>query len=599
MSAPAPRQSPLRLISRSRAAWRRIGPFLGVTRWQVGALAVASMLAGLAEASLLAVIAAIATAVSVGGSTVETSLGPLTVDSSLPWVFAVGAVLALVRAGLQTLNAYLPSKMSATAMATLRQRLFDGFVGTSWPIQASQRNGLFHALMLGHVTSASGAVIIFAQGLSAFFMFTTMLVAAVVLDWPTAILIGTLSVSLFLVLRPLSRRTRRHAAQFAGESVEYSKGMEEVVQLAEERQVFGASPDYRHKVHTLIERVRRPLHHMRFISNLVPVVYQSIAFGILLVALAVVAQVELTSLASLTAVVLILLRSLTYGQQLQYSLTKGYELTPFMDTLRDAIDEYRAHPAQDGDQPMPAIRTIGMRGVGFSYAAGETTLSDFDFDVSAGEAVGIVGPSGAGKSTLVQLLLRLRQPDEGLLYVNGQDTRLIRRADWQRNVAYVPQSPQIFWGTVAENIAFDRADLTVVDIERAAKLAHVHDDILSWPRGYDTMIGDRASAVSGGQRQRLCLARALAARPSVLILDEPTSALDVHSEQLIQQSLESLKGEMTLFMVAHRLSTLAVCDRVMVVANGRLEAFDVPSRLRETNAFFRRAVDITRQQTGV
>ena len=141
--------------------------------------------------------------------------------------------------------------------------------------------------------------------------------------------------------------------------------------------------------------------------------------------------------------------------------------------------------------------------------------------------------------------------------------------------------------------------MTADDIERAARLAHVHDDVVSWPQGYDTVIGDRSSAVSGGQRQRLCLARALASRPSVLILDEPTSALDVHSEQLIQQSLESLKGETTLFMVAHRLSTLAVCDRVMVVAGGRLEAIGTPDRLRDTNAFFRRAVDITRQQSGV
>ena len=412
-----------------------------MTRRQVLVLAVTSMLAGLAEAGLLTVIAALATAVSAGRSTVETSLGPVPVEADVSWVFAVGFGLALLRAALQTVNAYLPSSMSATAMATLRERLFDGFVDTSWPVQASQRNGHFHALVTGHVTSAAGAVIILAQGLSAFFLFTTMLVSALVLDWVTAALIAALSVTLFLMLRPLSRQTRRYSAQFGEQSVEYSKGIEEVVQLAEERQVFGASEQYREKVHALIQTVRRPLHRLRFISNLVPVVHQSVAFVILLVALVVVAQLQL-HLADLpggrhphpAAVAVVRAAAAELPDQ-------GYELAPFLDTLREAIEHYRANPVQDGDRPMPALRTIGTREASFSYVPGRPTLDDFSFDVSCGEAVGIVGPSGAGKSTLVQLLLRLRDPDEGVLHVNGQDARTIRRADWHREVAYVPQSP--------------------------------------------------------------------------------------------------------------------------------------------------------------
>jgi ABC-type multidrug transport system fused ATPase/permease subunit len=126
-------------------------------------------------------------------------------------------------------------------------------------------------------------------------------------------------------------------------------------------------------------------------------------------------------------------------------------------------------------------------------------------------------------------------------------------------------------------------------VERAARLASIHDEIMSWPLGYETVVGPRADAVSGGQQQRICLARALAARPAVLVLDEPTSALDPHSETLIQRSLSALRHELTLFVIAHRMSTLDICDRVMVIEHGRLAAFDKIDRLERENPYFRSA----------
>jgi ABC-type multidrug transport system fused ATPase/permease subunit len=152
----------------------------------------------------------------------------------------------------------------------------------------------------------------------------------------------------------------------------------------------------------------------------------------------------------------------------------------------------------------------------------------------------------------------------------------------------VPQEPRLLHATVTENIRFDR-DLDQAAIERAARLAHIHDEIMSWEKGYETVVGPRADAVSGGQQQRLCLARALAATPEVLVLDEPTSALDPKSEARIQESLTDLKEGLTLFIIAHRMSTLDICDRVMVVIGGQLVAFDTIEALRENNAYYRSA----------
>jgi ABC-type multidrug transport system fused ATPase/permease subunit len=152
----------------------------------------------------------------------------------------------------------------------------------------------------------------------------------------------------------------------------------------------------------------------------------------------------------------------------------------------------------------------------------------------------------------------------------------------------VPQEPRLLHASVAENIRYFR-DIGDEDVQRAAKLARIHDDVMRWQRGYETIVGPRADAVSGGQKQRICLARALAARPEMLVLDEPTSALDPHSETLIQESLSALADELTLFIIAHRMSTLDTCDRVMVIMDGRLVAFDTKELLQEQNHYYRSA----------
>jgi len=161
-------------------------------------------------------------------------------------------------------------------------------------------------------------------------------------------------------------------------------------------------------------------------------------------------------------------------------------------------------------------------------------------------------------------------------------------ADWHRLVSYVPQEPRLLHASVADNIRYFRS-LDDDAVQRAARLARIHDDIMEWPQGYGSIVGPRADAVSGGQKQRICLARALVARPAMLVLDEPTSALDPRSETLIQDSLTALKHELTLFIVAHRMSTLDMCDRVMVIIDGRLAAFDTRDELQEHNAYYRSA----------
>jgi ABC-type multidrug transport system fused ATPase/permease subunit len=235
--------------------------------------------------------------------------------------------------------------------------------------------------------------------------------------------------------------------------------------------------------------------------------------------------------------------------------------------------------------------------VSFGYRPDVPVLSDINFEVSAGEAIGVIGPSGAGKSSTVQILLRLREPSAGRFLVNGLPASEFSRVDWQSRVSYVPQEPNLLHATVADNIRYFR-EIDDAQVERAARLAHIHDEIVGWANGYETIVGPRADAVSGGQQQRICLARALAARPDILILDEPTSALDPRSEALVRKSLDELKHELTLFIIAHGSTLLDICDRAMVIVEGRLEAFDTVQALAEATTYHRSIAGLGLEAVG-
>src|SRR4029077_4069290 len=299
----------------------------------------------------------------------------------------------------------------------------------------------------------------------------------------------------------------------------------------------------------------------------------------------------------LGAIVLLLLRAAQSGLQVQTAYQTLNQSLPFIERTQRAEQRYAASRQAKGQLPLPSVRTLAFENISFAYRSERPVLSGISFEATGTEAIGIIAPSGAGKSTLIQVLLQLRPPDGGRYLVNGVDVERYAPEDWHRHVSYVPQEPRLVHASVADNIRFFR-DVDDEAVERAGRLARIHDDIMGWSDGYETIVGPRADAVSGGQQQRICLARALVAQPEVLVLDEPTSALDPHSETLIQESLTALKSGMTLFIIAHRMSTLDMCDRVMVILDGRLVAFDTKALLQEHNPYYRTASSIAMGAPG-
>ncbi len=236
---------------------------------------------------------------------------------------------------------------------------------------------------------------------------------------------------------------------------------------------------------------------------------------------------------------------------------------------------------QDGEQTLPAVRgALRFEGVDFAYPDGAPILSGFDLDVAAGSTVAVVGPTGAGKSTLIRLILRLRDVSGGRVTLDGVDVRDLRLDDLRRAVGLVSQGTFLFPGTVRDNIAYGAPDATADQVQAAARAAEAHEFIAALPDGFDTVVGERGQKLSGGQAQRLCIARALLKDAPVLVLDEATSAVDNETEAAIQRSLERLQAahKKTMIVIAHRLSTIrhadhiVVMDRGAVVESGRHEA---------------------------
>ncbi|MBD2412408.1 LuxR family transcriptional regulator [Nostoc calcicola FACHB-389] len=208
--------------------------------------------------------------------------------------------------------------------------------------------------------------------------------------------------------------------------------------------------------------------------------------------------------------------------------------------------------------------------VSFGYQTGESLLKDINLLVSPGEAIALVGASDAGKTTFVNLLPRFYNPKAGQILIDGIDIRDVKLHSLRRQIGIVPQQSIMFSGTIAQNIAFGQDFFDMQEVTAAAKIANAHEFISELPEGYRTWVGEGGVNLSSGQRQRIAIARAVYLNPQILILDEATSALDSESEALVQEALERLMQNRTVFIIAHRLSTLRKCDRILVLEQGKI-----------------------------
>ncbi len=234
--------------------------------------------------------------------------------------------------------------------------------------------------------------------------------------------------------------------------------------------------------------------------------------------------------------------------------------------------------------------------VSFAYDPERPILKDISFVIPPGHKVAVVGASGAGKSTLARLLFRFYDVSSGAILINGQDLRSVTQKSLRAAVGVVPQDTVLFNDTLRYNIAYARPDASQEDIERAARAANVHDFIVSLPKGYDTLVGERGLKLSGGEKQRVAIARVILKKAKILVFDEATSSLDTHTEQAIMESLRSAAENHTTLAIAHRLSTIVDADRILVMENGRVAESGSHQQLLSHRGLYARLWELQQQE---
>lgn len=361
--------------------------------------------------------------------------------------------------------------------------------------------------------------------------------------------------------------------------------------------VLNREEDFIEKFRDKAYKSTRLLTYIRFIQQIPrPVVETTAVMGMLLVAAVLVWQERPMSgiIPILTLFAMATVRLMPSVQQMisQYTNVRYnlVSLNPIYQDLKD-LEKYNTKFAEDrkSQKPLALGSSIEINNVSYSYPdSNEQALKNVSITIPRGKAVAFVGPSGAGKTTMVDLILGLLEPEGGEIMVDGFNIQENISA-WQRNMGYIPQSIYLADETLRSNIAFGVPEDEIDDakVEHAVKLAQLEDMVCQLSDGLDTIIGEHGTRLSGGQRQRIGIARALYHNPKVLVMDEATSALDNITEKQITNAIQSLKGERTLVMIAHRLTTVKDCDKLYFMENGRIIQEGTYQSLVNSNVRFR------------
>ncbi len=569
--------------------YRRVSDLDPAAGRRLSAVAALSFLGGVIEAGLLVVLARIAVTVADGKHGLFVVPG---------WRVSIGGALLVasgalvVKVVVNTVSSWVAASTAAHVLGATRFALLGGFFRANWARQSVERTGELQELMTTHVDRTTAVVLAMAGLVTSVLSVATLVAASLAVNPVAAASITVAGLLLSALLRPVSAMARRNGAGQAAAGRAFAGAVSESVGMAREVRTFGVADRVLGRLHRLHDVQAHTYERSRFLLLLAPQLYQSAALLVLIAGIALLGIRGVSSLDEVGPVVLLLLRALSYGQQAQSNYHQLNDSAPYIDELRRQRSRYAADAAVEGERTLGEMGELEMDGVSFAYQPASPVLHDVSFRVRAGETIGVIGPSGSGKSTLIQLLLGLRRPVSGAVRLDGVDTGQFSSDQWCRKVSFVPQDPRLFAGTVAENIAFFRP-VDAAAIEKAALLAHLHDEIEALPHGYDEPIGPGDRSLSGGQQQRLCIARALVTEPALLLLDEPTSALDVRSEARIQETLAGLRGTVTLVIVAHRMTTLAACDRILVLTDGRVQGYDAHDRLLTTSAFYEEALRLS------
>jgi len=405
------------------------------------------------------------------------------------------------------------------------------------------------------------------------------------------------------VLQPVLRKLRKGHRRLRQEYGEMTSVLQEVVsgirlvksfrgEPYEDARFLGASAHY--------SRGMTRMQRLALLAGpLTEVLGTIIALGVLWIGAREVLQTQTMDGGILITFMVLVMRLLQPIKQLSQAPTTAQQSLAAAERLFEVLDQRTETATDRGTRALDGVRDgVAFESVDFSYGA-EPVLHDISFTAPRGSVVALVGASGAGKSTLVDLIPRFIEPTAGRITIDGVDTRELRLESLRALTGIVSQDMVLFHDTVRANIAYGaESRYTQAQVEAAARAANAHDFIVALPQGYDTVLGERGTRLSGGQRQRLAIARALLTDPPILILDEATSALDTESERLVQEAIDRLLAGRTVFVIAHRLSTVVHAAQILVMEQGRIVERGTHAELLARGGAYARLHAMQQRPTG-
>ncbi|MEX1219934.1 MAG: ABC transporter ATP-binding protein [Solirubrobacterales bacterium] len=510
----------------------------------------------------------------------------------------VGLILgaAVLRLGLTMVRRIVAGKVSLAVEFDLRRKLYGHLQRLELGFFDNQQTG---QLMSRATVDLQAIRFFLGYGLIFFSqsLLTVVLAGAVMFvlnPWLAAI---ALAPAPFIILtavrftrqsRPAMQEVQQRMAEMTAEAEESVTGIRVIKAFAQEDQQFLR---FQGSVSRLFDQSIKSTRIQAFFSPLIGALPQLGAAAVLLVGGTAVINGNL-DLGEFTAFYTYMIMLASPMRMVGMALGMGQRAIAAGNRLFELLDRDPEITSPEGAPPLPAgDGSLRLDGISLRYSP-ETpeALSGIDLDIAGGSRVALVGPSGSGKTSLVSLIARLYDPSSGSISVDGADLREVDIQSIRSQMAYVSEDSFLFGDTVAGNIAYSRGDASRQDVERAAKLAQAHDFITELPDGYDTVVGERGLTLSGGQRQRVAIARAILADPRVLILDDATSSLDATTEQRIRAGLDEAMRGRTTFVIGHRLSTISLADRIVLMADGRITDAGTHDELLERSDLYRQLI---------
>src|SRR5215468_108193 len=494
---------------------------------------------------------------------------------------AIMAVVPVINGAIGILQTYETTRVGQLVMRDLRDRLYAHLQTLSLAFFTGTRTGEIQSRLANDVGGVQTVVTTTASSILAnVVIFTSTVVAMVILSWQLTI-VALITVPAFFWLTKTVGERRRQVARSTQESLAAMSALSEEtlsvsgVLLAK---AFGNQARDTTRYHEENQRLADLEVRQQMIGQGFYAIVQSF-LSITPAAVYLIAGLLLahgTAVSAGTIVAFTTLQTRLYfpiGQLLQVSVEVRSSLALFdrifeyLDVVHDIVD---APDAVD----LPAISGGGrveLREVHFRYSGTPVdALTGVSFEADPGQLVALVGPSGAGKTTISYLIPRLYDVTGGSVQIDGTDVRHVRQASLAATIGFVTQESYLFHDTILANIRYGRPAASIADVEQAARAAYIHNRIMEFPDGYDTIVGERGYRLSGGEKQRLAIARVLLHDPRILILDEATSALDTASEREVQKALDALMGSRTTIAIAHRLSTIVNADVINVIDGGQV-----------------------------